>query len=526
MPVKKLKLIPGKGPVKEKKPAGKRKKTAVEKPVAAAPAPTVDLSKIKLPTYEEVMVELDRRKAEKSFSYFVQQAWHVLEPSTPLKWGWAMDAICDHLQAVTEGKFNRLLINVPPGFSKSLLTSVFWTAWEWGPAKKPYTRVLGTSHGKELAIRDTTKCRTLIESDWFQKRWQVKLKDDQNAKSNFANGNEGLRAAAAFTKMTGFRGDRVILDDPISAFDANSEAEIRNAEIAFLETLPSRVNSEQSAIVVIMQRLSQRDVAGIILDKHLPYVHLNLPMRFEKERRCITPIFTDPRTVEGELLFPEFFGEERTTQLEATLGSFAVAGQLQQRPVPRDGGMFQRDWFKPLDAAPNNITIVRGYDLAATVKESSAWTVGAKVGLTPDGKIVIMDIVRGRWTPSGVYSVVSQTAEIDGKHVRISIPRDPGSAGISVVEQFSKNLAGFDVRFSPETGEKSTRALPLSAQAEAGNVYYLRADWNATFFDEICMFPNSKFMDQVDACSRAYSELLKMTKNLGGCVSAYGPILL
>lgn len=486
----------------------------------------IDLSKVKLPSLEEVQIELDRRRSATSLAYFVKKAWHVLEPSTPLKWGWAMDAICDHLQAVSEGKFNRLLINVPPGFSKSLLTSVFWPAWEWGPAGLPEKRFVGTSHSKDLAIRDSTKCRTLIESEFYQKRWPVVLKDDQNAKSNFANQAEGFREAAAFTKMTGKRGDRVILDDPISAYDANSEVEIRNAEIAFLETLPSRVNSEESAIVVIMQRLSERDVAGIILDKQLPYVHLNLPMRFESKRRCVTPIFVDPRKEEGELLFPEFFSETRTSQLEDTLGSFAIAGQLQQRPVPRAGGLFNREWFKTIDAMPNNITLCRGYDLAATVKDSSAWTVGAKLGLTPDGKIIIIDVVRGRWTPSGVYNVVQQTADADGNHVRISIPTDPGAAGISVKEQFSKNLAGYDVRFSPETGDKTTRALPLSAQAEAGNVYVLKGEWNSAFYDEICLFPNSKYKDITDACTRAYAELLKMVKRQGSGVACYGPMIV
>lgn len=486
----------------------------------------IDFSKVKLPSIEAVQIELDRRQCKGSFAEFVKRSWHILEPTTPLKWGFAMQAICDHLQAVSEGKFNRLLINVPPGFSKSLLTSVFWTAWEWGPFGTPEVRIVGTSHSKDLAVRDTTKCRTLIESEWYQDRWPVKLKDDQNAKSNFANSRQGFREAAAFTKMTGKRGDRVILDDPISAYDANSEVELANAEIAFLETLPSRVNNEESAIITIMQRLSERDVSGIILDKKLPYVHLNLPMRFEEERRCVTPIFTDPRMHEGELLFPEFFSEERTSQLETSLGSFAVAGQLQQRPVPRSGGLFQRDWFKPLDAMPNDIVACRGYDLAATVKESSAWTVGAKIGITRDGKIIIMHIVRGRWTPGGVYQVVNQTAEDDGKSVRISLPTDPGAAGISVKAQFAQNLQGYDVRFSPETGDKVTRALPLSAQAEAGNVYFVKGDWNNAFFDEVCVFPNSKFKDITDACSRAYAEVLKMTKNNQSSVSCFGPMVL
>jgi predicted phage terminase large subunit-like protein len=493
------------------------------KPVSTA---KLDLSKVKLPSLEEVMIALDRIKCQ-SLAHFVKQSWAILEPSTELKWGWAMDAICEHLEAVADGRITRLAIAVPPGCSKSLITSVFFPCWLWGPKGKADKRIIGTSHSKDLAIRDTMKSRTLIESEWFQNRWKVALKDDQNQKTNFANSSQGFREAAAFTKMTGKRGDIIICDDGLSAFDANSEAELRNAEIAFTETLPTRINNEKSAIIVIQQRLHQRDIIGQIIDRKLPYEKLVLPMRYEADNKCETSIgFSDPREVEGELLFPERFSEKTVQELEQVLGSYGVSSQLQQRPVPRDGGLFQRDWFKPLEAMPNDVVMCRGYDLAATVKETSAWTVGAKLGMTRDGKIIIMHIVRGRWTPGGVYNVVNQTAESDGHSVRISIPQDPGAAGLSVKSQFAQNLQGYDVRFSPESGDKTTRALPLAAQCEAGNVFYVKGDWNAAFFDEVCMFPNSTFKDITDACTRAYAELLKMTKPNGATVSCFAPMLV
>lgn len=489
--------------------------------------PAIDLSKVKLPTYEEVLIELDRRKCEASLAEFVKRGWRVLEPTTELKWGWAMDALCQHLEAVADGKITRLAIAVPPGCSKSLITSVFFPCWLWGPKNQQDKRILGASHSKDLAVRDTVKSRTLILSDWFQERWKVDLREDQNVKSNFSNKKQGFRSAGAFTKLTGLRADICILDDGISAYDANSEAELRNAEIAFTETLPTRINNDKSAIIVIQQRLHERDIIGQILQRNLPYEKLFLPMRYEADTKCQTSIgFSDPREVEGELLFPERFSEEAVTELEKVLGTFGVSSQLQQRPVPRSGGMFQRDWFKPLDAIPNDMVICRGYDLAATTNATSAYTVGAKIGLTRDGRIIIMNIVRGRWTPHGVYDVVQRTAEDDGTSVRISIPTDPGAAGVSVKAQFAKNLAGYDVRFTPETGSKEQRALPLSSQAEAGNVYYLKGDWNAAFFDEITNFPNSTYKDQVDACTRAYGEILNMTKNLGPKVSSFGPIIV
>lgn len=197
--------------------------------------------------------------------------------------------IAEHLTAITEEVmldeetwYNRLLINVPPGAMKSLLTNVFWPSWEWGPRNMPHLRYLCTSHSQNLAIRDSTKMRRLVQSPWYQERWgdRVKLTGDQNAKTKFENTATGFREAVAFESLTGVRGDRVIIDDPHSVDSAASDA-MRNSVIeTFLEAVPSRLNNpEKSAIIVIMQRLHEQDVSGIILEKDLGYDHIMLPMR-------------------------------------------------------------------------------------------------------------------------------------------------------------------------------------------------------------------------------------------------------
>lgn len=305
-----------------------------------------------------------------SLTDFAKAAWHVLEPGTTLKWGWSLDAICDHLEAVTDGDIRRLLINVPPGCMKSLLTGVIFPAWEWCMPDQRHYRYLGTAHKQELAVRDNTKCRRLIQSEWYQKRWPLRLVSDQNAKTKFENAATGFREAMAFASMTGSRGDRVLLDDPLSVDGGNSEADLKAAATTFTESLPTRVNDESSAIIVIMQRLAEGDTSGIILDRKLGYEHLMLPMRFEIERRCKTSIgFVDPRKKDGDLLFPERFPEAQVKELETTLGSYAVAGQLQQRPSPRGGGMFKDEFLQlwPVGAEmPDFQYIVQSYDTAFT----------------------------------------------------------------------------------------------------------------------------------------------------------------
>lgn len=455
------------------------------------------------------LLAIERELCRRSLADFAKRAWHVLEPATPLKWGWALDAICAHLEAVTDGRINRLLMNVPPGTMKSLLTGVIWPAWEWGPRGVPQSRFLGTAHKQDLAVRDSMKCRRLIQSDWYQSLWPMPLVSDQNAKTKFENEATGFREAMAFTSMTGSRGDRVVLDDPLSADDANSDAALRAAELTFTEALPSRVNNDRSAIVVIMQRLHERDTSGIILDRKLPYVHLCLPMRFEPDRRCVTPIFTDPRTQDGELLFPERFSEAQVTDLERTMGSYASAGQLQQRPSPRGGGMFRRDWFTVVEAAPVGCKWVRGWDLAATANDNAAWTAGVKIGRAPDGRFYIADSRRIQGTAADAERLIVNTASQDGVEVAGSLPQDPGQAGKAQAQYLIRQLAGFSYRATPESGDKETRALPLAAQAEAGNVLLIRGEWNRDFLAELETFPMGKFKDQVDAATRAFSELVK-----------------
>lgn len=446
---------------------------------------------------------------------FVREAWHVLHPNTTYVHGWHIDAICEHLEAISDGRINRLLINVPPGTMKSLLVSVFWPAWEW--TTRPSLSYLTTSYSEGYVKRDSRRMRDLVGSDWYQSLWGDKVTLSRTAEISFENTARGFREGKPFASLTGGRGDRVIIDDPHSTETAESPTERENTTRIFRESVPTRLNDPvRSAIVVIMQRLHEADVSGQILALKLGYEHLMLPMEFEPERRCATSIgFSDPRTYDGELLFPERFPREVIERDKIPLGSYAVAGQFQQRPTPREGGLFKRHWFEIVPAAPAGVTWVRGWDLAASKKKQGssgagpAYTAGVKLGLASDGTYYVGHVVRERGSPADVDRMIKNTADQDGRSVMVSIPQDPGQAAKGQVLSFAKLLAGFNVRFSPETGDKESRATPVSAQAEVGNVKIVRGDWNDAFLEELCLFPGGTFKDQTDALSRAFGELLK-----------------
>lgn len=454
------------------------------------------------------IIEVEREACRRSLATFVREAWPVLEPGQKYIHGWHVDAICEHLEAITAGELSRLLINIPPGTMKSTLVSVFWPAWEWGPCDMSHVRFIGASHEQGLAIRDTRKMRRLITSDWFQERWPLKLTGDQNEKMFYENEATGFRQACAVKSMTGRRGDRVAWDDPHSVEAALSQAERETALRVFQETLPTRLNNpDSSAIVIVMQRLHEADVSGFILEGDYGYEHLCLPMEFEVDRGCVTSIgFQDPRKEEGELLFPERFPREVVERDKKVMGALAVAGQFQQRPAPRGGGFFEWEKVQIVDAAPKMRQVIRYWDKAGT-EGGGAWTAGVKIGVGVDELFYVLDVVRGQWAAPTREQSIRTTAELDGRAVRIWIEQEPGSGGKESAEATIRNLAGFIIQSERPTGDKATRAEPYSVQVEAGNIRVLRGEWNKAYLDEMKTFPVGKYKDQMDASSGAFNKL-------------------
>ncbi|MCF1502183.1 phage terminase large subunit [Afifella sp. H1R] len=461
---------------------------------------------------ERLARDAERIRARcRSLRGFVGEAWSVLEPNAAFVGNWHIDAICEHLEAITGGQLNRLLINISPGSSKSLLTSVFWQAWEWGPMGLASLRHLTTSFNDGPVKRDTRKTRDLILSDWYRQLWpEVDLV--RTGETSFANSATGTREGVAFGSLTSQRADRLVIDDPHSTETAESPAERERTTRKFREGAQNRLNDQQrSAIVVIMQRLHSDDVSGVIERYGMDYERLMIPMEFEPERHCRTSIgWSDPRRTDGELMDPVRVPRAEVERLKRDMGSYAWAGQYQQRPMPREGGMFKRQWFegKIIQAAPQGTVWVRHWDLAATNKVNAARTAGVKLGKTPDGRFVVGHVVLEQEEGPVVRRLIRATAESDGFDVEISLPQDPGQAGKVQKSDMIAMLAGFSVHAEREGGNKETRAEPFSVQCEAGNVYLVAGTWNQGYIDELCLFPGGSFKDQVDASAGAFARLI------------------
>lgn len=330
---------------------------------------------------DAVRKERLKRDAETSLMAFTEQAFSIVEPGIKFRGNWHLNVICEHLEAVSLGEINNLLINIPPGTMKSILVSVCWPAWEW--LNDPSLRYMGASYGADLAIRDASKCRDIILSEWYQERWpgvRIKAGSDQKTKYELTGGGWRMSTSVG-GRATGEHPDRKIVDDPHNAKQAESEAERESALTWFDRTLSTRGESRGARTVVVMQRLHERDLSGHILADITGYEHVCIPMEYESKRKATSIGWVDPRTVKGDLLWPSMFPVESVARLKTVLGSYGSAGQLQQRPAPEGGGILKVDRFQLWPSAepmPRFEYVLQSYDTAFTTKtdgDPSACTV-------------------------------------------------------------------------------------------------------------------------------------------------------
>jgi len=352
--------------------------------------------------------QIEKEKCEASLAEFVRGAWHILEPSTKLIWNWHLDTLCAYLEAVYYGDIKKLIVNIPPGTMKSLIVSVFFPAWIW--TTDPGYRFLCGSNEGTLATRDSLKMRQILEDSWFYSKWHetVQLSKDQQEKTLFTNTARGHRESQGILgKVTGKRGSMIIWDDPHDAKQAESDVQRQAVLDAYDNAWSSRRNNlDTDPIILIMQRIHFNDITAHLLEKDQGWVRLAIPMRYDPDltfdagKDIDHPELNDPRTVEGELMFPARFPDGAVKDLEEDLGPYGAAGQLQQRPSPKGGGEFKKHWLSYYRTPPHK---GNRYILVDPAGERKAGQKGKKdntaIGVfdfCADGNIYMLNAVRAR----------------------------------------------------------------------------------------------------------------------------------
>jgi predicted phage terminase large subunit-like protein len=453
------------------------------------------------------------------FYFFVEEFWDVIIAEDPV-WNWHIPYLCNELQKIAKRvikglpKRYDLIINIPPGTTKSTICSVMFPAWLW--TVMPSARIIGASHVGNLANDMSRKSRMILKSEKYKRYFGIEIAKDCDGKEQIANTERGERYAVGVGgAVIGKHAHFILVDDPLDpkATGKEAAAAIPEAKHWFDEVIPTRkVDKAVTPMIVIMQRLHQDDPTGHLLEKakqfDKPIRHICLPATTENE---VLPPCLKRRYING-LLDPLRLSKEILEDMAKEMTSYAMAGQFGQTPVPRGGGEFDPEQITVHDAPTSLIKeSVRYWDKAGT-QGAGCYTVGFKLGRDINGRFWILDIVRGRWRSDIRNKITKNTAKIDGRKVRIGIEQEGGSGGKESAENSVKELAGYIVLKDRPTGDKETRAEPFAIQVNNGNVSMVRGNWNTDLISEMRYWPNSKYKDQIDAGSGAFSMLTRKKK--------------
>ncbi len=466
-----------------------------------------------------------------SLTAFVKAAWPVLLPRAKYVHGWHVDAICERLEAITNGEIKKLQFWVPPGSMKSLNVSVMWPAWEWTHA--PWLRYMTASYGLKLATDLAVRGRDLVESEWYQNRWpHVQLKADENLKQSYLTTQGGARYVTAPTAKgggTGKHADRILIDDPIDAqaAEATSAAVLNATNEWYDAVLPTRFADPKEGVeVIIMQRLHQEDLAAHALQMSDDWEVLCLPERYEAAHPYAWR--GDPRK-EGELLWPDRVGEKENANRRARLGAHRAAGQLQQRPSAREGDLLRRGhwryydkslWDDPSKHAKFRM-IVTSWDTAFKDKTTSDFVAGQVWGARGADRLLLR-LTKERMALSATKRAIK---EFD-VWVRETFPGVPvyhliekSANGVEVISELKREITGITAVVA--SVDKVLRVEAAEPTLESGNCWLPgRANFDGTDYDpeftpaavqefvESCSaFPNASHDDDVDAWSQAMNWL-------------------
>jgi len=442
-----------------------------------------------------------------SFYEFVKEFWGEIIAEKP-SWNWHIKYLCDELQKMAERVFlglpreYDLVINIPPGTTKSTICSVMFPAWTW--IRMPSTRIIGASHKEGLQTDLAQFCRNVVRSDKYKTCFpNVQIRKEQDAKSYFMNTAGGRRLGIGVGGIAGFHAHFILIDDPIDPKEV-TDTKVHAANFWMTNSLLLRkVDKEITPTILIMQRVCQNDCSNEMLNrKNVNVKHICLPAVLSED---VNPPEIRKYYVDG-LLDPVRLSRKALRELEPL--EWLYKAQIMQKPIPLGGEMFHVERIG-IDTAPNKWKKkVRFWDKAGT-KDGGAYTVGVLMGEDVKDQFWILDVVRGQWDSAQREDIIKHTALLDGKSILVGVEQEPGSGGKESAQNTIRNLSGFSVFAERPTGDKAQRATPFSAQVNGNNVFLVKADWNEEYTRELRTFSpeNSKCKDQVDASSGAFTKL-------------------
>lgn len=463
----------------------------------------------------ELLEELAIREARRDY-------WAYLQYMNPgMKLGWwqkhASGRLMEWFDDFVAGKRPMLVFEAPPQHGKSYLIVLFLS---WLAGKFPDKKQIYASFSDDLGVRANGDMQRLIDSDRYKKVFPgtsinsdnvvtVSTKPKRNSSLlEFVGQTGSFTNTTVMGQITGKAMHIGAVDDPLKGREAANSETIRNKTWNWMtDDFFSRMD-EAAGLLFILTRWHVDDPIGRLRQEFGDRIEmLKYPALAEPDALLMED---DPRGHgSGEALFPEHKSREFLLEQKSIRTDASWQSLYQQNPYVRGGGMFPVDRFQVIDRRPMPSEIeatARYWDKAGTAG-GGAYTAGVLMDRLKDGRFVISDVVRGQWSAMDREARIKQTANIDGKNVKIFIEQEPGSGGKESAESTVRNLAGFNVLLDRVTGDKETRADPYAAQVQGGNVMIVRGEWNRAFMDEHESFPNGTYKDQVDAAAGAFNKL-------------------
>jgi predicted phage terminase large subunit-like protein len=454
--------------------------------------------------------DLNYEQAHRSFGHYFRKSWQILEPGKPFLRNWHHDLIAEYLEACFLRQIKRLIINIPPRYTNSLLVTVAFPTWVW--AHNPTERFLFASYAQNLSTFHSKKRRDVLESSWYQRRWGsvFQMSSDQNVKTEFANDKKGhMIATSMHGHATGKGGSFLVFDDPHDAEKAMSDV-ARTSDIeAFDQKFVTRLDDAESGVmIVVMQRLHEDDLTGHLLAQS-GWEHVCLPAIAEDATRIIFPMSGKwYERKAGEVLHEARHDSAKLHALKVSMGTHKFVGQYQQSPSPQEGGIFKKQYWQRYNHVPKKFDeVLDSWDMSFKDINTADYVVGTVWGRI-GAQCYLLHMTRQRM---GLLESLRAV-----KHHRDRFPLltktliEDKANGTGVIELIKKKITGV-IPFDPGSKSKEERAYMVEHLLEARNVF-VPVQEIATFdvelfIDECAKFPNGRHDDIVDSTTQALIKL-------------------
>mgnify|MGYP002764733854 FL=1 len=471
------------------------------------------------------------------FKSFVIKVFGEVVPGSKYLNNWHIDVICDAIMDMYEGGNNRLMINMPPRYMKSLICSIALPAWILG--HNPKAQILCVSYNDELADKFAMNCRDVMQSDWYRELFPMtRLHQSRQSVNDFATTRGGGRMATSIGgTLTGRGADWIIIDDPQKSVDASSESGRTKLNEWYGSTLYSRLNDKATGkILLVMQRLHQDDLSGHLLDSGNQFKVIKLPVIATEDESWIVKNRISGKTrvitrAKGELLHPEREDMDVVMGIKNSMGEYAFVAQYQQDPCPPEGGIIKESWLKYYTMAQATeidpikyFRIFLSWDTANKTGEQNAYSACCVILMTRENnkyKYYLLDVIRGKWEMPELIKQVQRlydTWKYDkGGQYLVRLLIEDMASGTQLIQMLSAQRDHRGYRFAIEpikpNTDKVSRLIGASAYIENGTLLFPQdpQPWWPEFKKELLGFPNSKYKDQVDALTQCINHAIQLS---------------